>query len=193
MVSKKFSHISTIWGFISGGFLVLIALFQDEIKNLITSIFGVSNETFVLYAIIVLLIIGIISSIFIFIYEWLKKHNKTKDIEIDVERIDGVQAHIFFPKGTSQINQTLAHHGTLNRRRKLIVNLKVNPPKAYYIPTSTDSYSWKLIEKYPGLWISQFDTNTNLQREDFTQNWCNNQEYTLIRKMATKKDLLEKD
>jgi len=74
MVSKALSYISKIWGFIiSGAFLMLVALFPDEIKRLITSSLGVSNEQFVFYALIVLAIFGILSSVIIFIYNLIKK------------------------------------------------------------------------------------------------------------------------
>jgi len=76
MVSRTFSYLSRIWGIISGVFIILITLFQDEIKNLITSIFGVSNKTFVFYTIIGLLVFGILSSIIVLIYGWKTKPNR---------------------------------------------------------------------------------------------------------------------
>lgn len=75
MVSKTVSYISKIWGIISGGLLILVGIYPDEIKNLITSVFGISNETFVFYVIIILLSIGMISSIIIFIYGLIKKQD----------------------------------------------------------------------------------------------------------------------
>ncbi len=108
-----------------------------------------------------------------------------------IKMIDGIQAHIFFPKGTVRENQTLKYHDTLPFRRKLIVNLKVNPSKAYYLPASQDSYGWKLIKKFPSLWIVELESNT--ERSDFTGKWCEKKGFTLIPHGASKEDLLEED
>jgi hypothetical protein len=67
MVSKTLSDIWHIWGFVSAVFLALVLLFPDQIRDLITSVFGVSSEVFVFYAIIALLVFGVVSSIVIII------------------------------------------------------------------------------------------------------------------------------
>lgn len=194
MVSKTLSYISKIWGIISGAFLILIAIFQDEIKNLITSTLGVSNEAFVFYAIIVLLIIGISSSIIVFIYE-LKKHSKTKKSEFsnekidDVEQIDEVSAFIFFPKGTPNANRTLDYHEN-HLHKKIIVNFKTNPHKAYYMQ-APDSYGWRLVRKYSDMWVSELHSGS--EDEDFTKNWCDKKGFVLIPRSASKDDLLEEN
>jgi hypothetical protein len=72
MVSKRLSYI---WGIISGVFLLLVSLFTDEIRKLITSAFGVSSELFVFYALIALAVIGIVSSVVILIADLRKKLN----------------------------------------------------------------------------------------------------------------------
>jgi hypothetical protein len=73
MVSKVLSHISKIGGIISLFALGLIALYPNEIKDLITSIFGVSNKEIVLYALIGLAIFGIFSCGIILIHNWRTK------------------------------------------------------------------------------------------------------------------------
>lgn len=88
MVSKSSFHISRIWGAISIVLISLIGLFQNEVRNLITSVFGVSNEVFVFYAIIVLLIIGISLSIIILIYGWKTKPNQIiRDLDDFLDRV----------------------------------------------------------------------------------------------------------
>jgi hypothetical protein len=176
--------IKNIW-IISGVLSVLGMIVQ----NIFNRIFDWSWDYLLVSNIILsfsdlLFIIGIIIGV-IFIIIGLR------EIYPRVEYIDGVQAYIFFPKGTTRDNQTLKYHGTLNTRRKLIVNLKVNPPKAYYLPTASDSYGWQLIKKYSGLWVSELESNT--ERSDFAQKWCAKQGYELIPRTATKKDLLEYD
>lgn len=74
MVSKTIFAISIVWGFIWGGVLALIALYPTEIKELIASIFGVSNKEFVFYALIVLTILGISLSVYIIVINLIKKN-----------------------------------------------------------------------------------------------------------------------
>jgi len=57
---------------------VIVALFPDETRKLITSIFGVSNEAFVFIALIILLVLGIVISIAIVIINWHRKHKRSQ-------------------------------------------------------------------------------------------------------------------
>ncbi len=107
---------------------------------------------------------------------------------IDIKRIGGVQAYIFFPIGTPEKNKTLKYHKS-NFPHRLIVNSKTKPPTAYYL--STDSYCWKLINKYSNLWVSESDPSP--YDDNFTKKWIEQNGFILISRNAEKKDLLEEE
>jgi hypothetical protein len=88
MVSKTISDLSKVWGSISGVFLVLVALFPDEIRKAITSIFGVSAETLVFIAIIVLLLFGLVSSIVIVLVNRRHKDESSQEIVVMMPPLD---------------------------------------------------------------------------------------------------------
>lgn len=112
--------------------------------------------------------------------------NTTLDEEI--EYIENVVGQLFFPSEVPKKDRTLEYHKT-HLQHRLIVNYKVYPPKAYYLPTN--SYGWKLIEKFPNdLWFSYIDpTPTD---DNFIQKYCNEKKFDLCPITAQKKHLLEK-
>ncbi|MCX6821930.1 MAG: hypothetical protein NTW30_04090 [Candidatus Aenigmarchaeota archaeon] len=124
-------------------------------------------------------VIGIIVGI-IFIIVGLKA------LYSKIERIDNVHVYVFFPSDTLNENKTLEYHKK-HFHNKLIVNFKVNPPKAYYM--NVDSYGWKMIKKYQDMWASISQRNS--EDETFTQKWCMKKGCILIPRVAIKKDLLE--
>jgi hypothetical protein len=104
---------------------------------------------------------------------------------MSIKWIEGVQAHIFFPKDTPITNKNLDYHKK-HFRYKLIINHKTKTPQAYYMPT--DSYGWKLIKKHSDLWISEIGPPSN--DPNFTKKWCEKHGYNLNPWKASKKDLL---
>lgn len=106
-----------------------------------------------------------------------------------IERIDGVEAFLFFPRGTLEENKTLDHHEK-HFHKKLMVNFKQKPPQAYYLHAANTSYSWKLIQKYPDLWTSVEDS---AYPDPDTQKWCEEKGYKLNSWSASKKELLKAD
>lgn len=107
----------------------------------------------------------------------------------NVERIEQVQAYIFFPKGTPEEDKTLEYHEK-HFHKKLVVNFKKKPPQAYRLPAANTSYGWKLIKKYPDLWISVEDP---IYPDPDTQKWCEERGYGLNPWSVSKKELLEAD
>lgn len=61
---------------------MLVALFADEIRKWITSVFGVSSEIFVFIAIIVLLVFGIVTSIVIVMINRHHEHERSQEENI---------------------------------------------------------------------------------------------------------------
>jgi len=80
-----------------------------------------------------------------------------------------------------------------NFRYRLVVNLKTDPPKAYFL--TPGSYGWQLIEKFPERWISEVIPWSKCASEqtssEFIREWCNEKCYDLKPGVAEKKDLLE--
>ncbi len=103
-----------------------------------------------------------------------------------IKRVEGVQAHVFFPVGTPDALKTLKYHKE-HYHHRLIINHKTTLPKAYFLPT--DSFGWKLIEKYPDIWVSEDDPNPHDAK--FTEEWCKANGFHLVQKTATKYDLRE--
>jgi len=106
-----------------------------------------------------------------------------------IERIDKVQAFLFFPEGTHNNDRTIEYHER-HYHKKLIVNFKTLPASAYYM-SAPNSYGWKLIKKYSDMVVSEVHDNS--ESEEFTSNWCKQHGYNLFTRSATKKDLLERD
>lgn len=74
MVSKTIFAIWIVWEFFWVGVLVLIGLYPTDIKELIASIFGFSNKEVVFYALFILAIIAISTSIIIIVINLIKKN-----------------------------------------------------------------------------------------------------------------------
>ena len=102
-----------------------------------------------------------------------------------------VQAYLFFPKGTSEKDKNLEYHKE-NLHHRLIVNLKVNPPRAFFLTPESDG--WKFIEEYPEKWVSEIVTSPNysIDDPDFTKKWCEERGFVLKPWVAEKEDLTRK-
>jgi hypothetical protein len=111
---------------------------------------------------------------------------KKGEDEQSVERIEGVQAYLFFPVHIPRSDRTLEYHEK-HFSHRLIVNYKTEPPKAYFLPT--DSYGWKFINKYTDLWISENDPDPS--DDGSTEKWCKGKGYQPPKTVATKNNLLE--
>ena len=105
-----------------------------------------------------------------------------------VERISGIMAYIFFPKGTPEENKTL-DYSKKNFRKRLLVSFRKKPPQAYYLHAAGTSYGWKLINKYLDLWTSVEDSD--IDSDQSTAKWCQKQRYELHPWGATKVELKE--
>lgn len=103
-----------------------------------------------------------------------------------------VSAILFFPKGISEKNKTLGYHAK-NLHHRLIVNHKTKPTKAFYLTPNSDG--WKLIESNQELWVSEVVDSRNYRIDDqkFTEKYCKKQGWLLMKKIATERDLVEKD
>ena len=175
------------------GVIILIATILQNISN---RVFDWSwdyllTSTIILSFSDLIFIVGItVSGIFIFIIsgKWGLKLPTEKMREI--EKIDGVNAYVFFPVETPDENRTLNYHSKYLHKR-LIVNLKTEPPKAYFMTASKDSYGWQLIKKYSSMWVSEL--HYDLENKYFTKQWCKAKGYTLIERVASKEDLLDKN
>jgi len=112
-----------------------------------------------------------------------------ENMKQDVEYVEGIQAHLFFPVGTPEEHKTLDYHKKYLHHR-LIVNHKTNPPKAYYM--TPGSYGWEFIRKYPHRWVSEIvSSDIYLDDPNFTKRWCDEKGYKLKPWTADKKDLIE--
>jgi hypothetical protein len=100
-----------------------------------------------------------------------------------VERIENVQAYIFFPKGTPKKDQTLDYHEE-HFHKRLLVSFRKNPPQAYYLPASGASFGWRLIKKYTDLWVS-------VEGDPDTARWCKRHGYELHPWSPTKTELMQ--
>ena len=162
---------------------VIFAIIQNIIDRIIDFSGNLLLPTILAVSISdIILIIGIIVAVILIIVVYKLKS--------DIERIDKVEAFIFFPKGTLNKNRTLNYHKK-HLHNKLIVNFKTKPPKAYYLTRDSCSYGWRLIKKYPNMWISQLHSNS--ESGTFTNKWCKQKGYTLIQRDASEEDLLEED
>lgn len=109
---------------------------------------------------------------------------------MSIEYIEGIQAYVFFPKGTPlEKRRDLEYHRKYLHHR-LIVNLKTKPPKAYYM--NPKSYGWKFIKKHDR-WVHEVVTRENYSCDDpdFTEKWCKEKGYELYPSAASKNNLLE--
>lgn len=52
----------------------------------------------------------------------------------------------------------------------------------------TGSFGWRLIEKFPDLWVSENDRAAD--DDNFPRRWCEERSYRLVPKAAEKSDLL---
>lgn len=104
-----------------------------------------------------------------------------------VDYVEGVQAYLFFPEGIPDEKRTLDYHAK-NLRYRLIVNLNMKPPKAYYL--TPDSDGWKFIEKYPHKWVSQILPSQELN-DSLAAKWCAEKGFELKPWVAEKKHLLQ--
>ena len=108
----------------------------------------------------------------------------------EIEKIGGVKAYLFFPIETPEENWTLDYHSK-HLQKRLIVNLNVHPPKAYFMTDSKDSYGWQLVNKYSRMWKGE--RHSDYLDEYFIKRWCRAKGYTLIERVASKEDLLDKN
>jgi hypothetical protein len=118
-------------------------------------------------------------------------HSKRRKPE-PIQFIEGITAHLFFPVETSEENRSLDYHER-HLHHRIIANHKMHPPKAYYMTPNSDG--WRFIMEYPEYWVSEIVTDEGYKTNDpnFMQRWCDNYGYSLKRKVAEIKDLLESD
>ena len=140
----------------------------------------------------ILLIMGLIVLVILIVIILLdgKGLLPTKKMK-EIKKIDGVKAYLFFPVETPEENWNLDYHSK-HLQKRLIVNLNVHPPKAYSLTVSKDSYGWQLIKKYSRMW--EYELHSGLKEDEyFTKKWCKTKGYTLIERVASKDDLLDKN
>jgi hypothetical protein len=185
-------NLKRLLGWIIGVFAwVFVAPFFEPVRTiLIATVYHLpqpSAETIVLG----IIGIGIIVVGSILIIQDVRNYFKTRGSfpqqDQDLERIGEVQAHLFFPASTLETQKTLDYHKE-HFHHRLFVNHKTAPPSAYYLPT--DGFGWKLISKYPDLWVSETDPNP--YDDSFTAKWCQEKGYQLFPVRVEKEDLLRK-
>jgi hypothetical protein len=153
-------------------------------------------------------ILGVISTCLIFaiIYLLTKHRNFLSSLSIkreqkvatilpedDVEEIEGIQIHLFFPNGTliPKIAREAVDYHAKNLRYKLIVNSKTEPYEAWYM-SHPASYGWRLLEKFPDSYVSEwYNAGTRTQDDEVTAKWCTKKKFKLIPQDAKKGDLLK--
>jgi hypothetical protein len=106
-----------------------------------------------------------------------------------IKHIERVRAYIFFPVGTLEKDKNLEYHAE-HYHKRLIINFKKRIPQAYPLPNASTCYGWKLIHKFPDMWVSVEDStypNPDIQK------WCEKKGYNLNSWSASKEELLESD